>query len=82
MGVDGEVVASVEAHRKRGRQAEGRVTATRYIRSAIPTVPAQCATGADADAAIARSRPGHRCAFRLRVEREAVDVCQCQPVYA
>ncbi|MFN8229102.1 MAG: diacylglycerol kinase family protein [Mycobacterium sp.] len=37
MGVDGEVVASVEAHRKRGRKQKG-VTATRYIRSAIPTV--------------------------------------------
>ncbi len=37
MGVDGEVVASVEAHRKRGRRQKG-VTATRYIRSAIPTV--------------------------------------------
>ncbi len=37
MGVDGEVVASVEAHRKRGRRHKG-VTATRYIRAAVPTM--------------------------------------------
>jgi diacylglycerol kinase family enzyme len=37
IGVDGEVVANVEAHRKRNRRRKG-VTASRYIRSAVPTV--------------------------------------------
>lgn len=37
MGVDGEVVESVEAKRDRGRKNEG-VTAMRYIGTAVPTV--------------------------------------------
>ncbi len=37
MGVDGEVVAAVEAHRNRGRKQKG-VTASRYIRVAVPAV--------------------------------------------
>jgi diacylglycerol kinase family enzyme len=37
MGVDGEVVSSVEAHRKRRRKSKG-VTATQYIRVAVPTM--------------------------------------------
>jgi diacylglycerol kinase family enzyme len=37
LGVDGEVVASVEAHRRRSRKHKG-VTAMRYISAAIPTV--------------------------------------------
>ena len=37
MGVDGEVVAAVEAHRSRRRARKG-VTATAYIRAAVPTV--------------------------------------------
>lgn len=37
MGVDGEVVASVEAQRDRSRRQNG-VTAMRYIRAAVPTM--------------------------------------------
>jgi len=37
LGVDGEVVANVEAHRKRSRKQKG-VTAMRYISAAIPAV--------------------------------------------
>lgn len=38
MGVDGEVVASVEAHRQRSRSRQKGVSATRYIRTAVPTI--------------------------------------------
>ncbi|HEX5144905.1 MAG TPA: diacylglycerol kinase family protein [Mycobacterium sp.] len=37
MGVDGEVVANVDDHRKRARKYKG-VTATQYIRAAVPAV--------------------------------------------
>jgi len=91
MGVDGDVVAAVEAQRDKGRK----VTASRYIRVAIremlasarkelyprrdPRDAGQRPQGADPDAAPTEpgARPG--CSLRIRVELESVDVCQHTP---
>ncbi len=72
MGVDGDVVAAVEAQRDKGRK----VTASRYIRVAVARDAGQRPQGADADAAPARPRARFGRALRVRVELEPVDVRQ------
>ena len=72
MGVDGEVVAAVEAQRDKGRK----VTASRYIRVAVTRDAGQRPQGTDADAAPARPRAGFRRALRVRVELQPVDLRQ------
>ena len=55
MGVDGDVVAAVEAQRAKGRK----VTAARYIRIAVREMLANARRGTPADAAICPA--GNRC---------------------
>ena len=72
MGVDGDVVAAVEAHRDKGRK----VTASRYIRVAIREMLASARK--EPSLTLHLPEPG-ACfgrALRVRVELQPVDVRQ------
>ena len=72
MGVDGEVVAAVESRRRKHKG----VTATRYIRSAIPAVLRSARREPTLTLELADRDPVTGCALRVRVELQSVDVRQ------
>ena len=70
MGVDGDVVAAVEAQREKGRK----VTASRYIRVATREVLASARREPSMTLETPWPRPHRRCALRVRVQRQPVDL--------
>ncbi len=74
MGVDGDVVAAVEAQRAKGRK----VTASRYIRVAIREMLSSARRDPTLTLHMPDREPGGRRAFRLRVELQPVDLRQRQ----
>ncbi len=72
MGVDGDVVAAVEAQRDKGRK----VTASRYIRVAVREMLANARKEPTLTLHLPDREPVSGCPLRVRVELESVDVRQ------
>ena len=72
MGVDGDVVAAVEAQREKGRK----VTASRYIRVAVREMLASARKEPSLTLHLPGREPDHRRALRVRVELQPVDLRQ------
>ena len=77
MGVDGDVVAAVEAQRDKGRK----VTAARYIRVAVREMLASARKEPSLTLHLPDREPGVRRALRVRVELQPVDLRQHRPVW-